>query len=204
MSVSQTQADGLPRPVPRVRLGLRVALAIAVALGLVAGARALWNDHEHSEREHARARLFARYASAEAALARLMPADLIEVHSKSCEGGACGFSKRDPPLVAAMMRALLPGSKLVYTGEERGCPASGVIMCLAQVEGRFHGFEVVDDAFWHLLVLPYSQRPPRGAIEVRPRYHVRHHPHRTKRLFVLGSEVYLGLREPATLRAEAE
>ena len=95
------------------------------------------------------------------------------------------------------MRALLPGSKLVYTGEEQGCPASGV-MCLAQVEGRFHGFEVAGLAFWHSFLLPYSQTPPRGAIELHPRVHR----HRTKRLFFLGSDVYLSLREPAALRAE--
>ncbi len=202
MSVSQTQADGLPRPAPRVRLSLRAALAFAVALGLVAGARALWKDHERSEREHARAQLLARYVSAEAALARLMPADLIEVHDKSCGGGTCGFSKRDPPQIAAQMRALLPGSKLVYTGEELGCPASGAIMCLAHIEGRFHGFEVVGSAFWHLLVLPYSQTPPHGAIEVRPRSRV--HRHRSKRLFALGSDVHLMLREPAAVSAETE
>jgi hypothetical protein len=200
MSVIQTPADGLPRPVPRVRLRLRVALAVAVALGLVAGARALWKDHEHSEREHARAQLFARYTSAEAALSRLMPADVM-VRDNGCGGGTCGFSKRDPPEIAAQMRGLLPGSTLVYTGEEDGCPASGVL-CRAQVEGRFHGFEVAGIAFWHMLLLPYNQTPPRGAIELRPRRDV--HRHRTKRLFFLGSEVDLLLREPAALSTETE
>ncbi len=200
MSSSQAQADGLPRAIPRVRL-VRVALTIVVVIGLTAGARALWEDREHAEREYALTQLFARYTGAEAALARLIPADVTEVHTSGCGAGTCGFSKRDPPQLAAQLRELLPGSKLVYTGEEEGCPASGAT-CVAQVEGRFHGFEVAGIAFWHPLVLPYSQMPPHGAIESHSRFDV--HRHRATRLFFLGSNVDLLLREPAALRGESE
>jgi hypothetical protein len=141
--------------------------------------------------------------SAEAALARLVPADVTGLYrNKGCTG-TCGFSKRDPPQIAAQLRRLLPGSKLVYTGREEGCPATRPT-CFAQVEGHFHGFEVAGIAFWHLLLLPYSQTPPRGAIEPRHRFNVHRHRHGTKRGVLIGSDVDLLLREPAALRAEAE
>jgi len=184
MSFSRSEADVLRRPALRVRLGLRVALAVAVALGLAAGARALWNDHQQAQRNHAEAELRARYVSADAALAKLMSAD---VATKACEGGSCGFSKLNPPQMALQIKKLLPGSKIVESGDERGCP----LICQARVEGRFDGFEATGVAFWHTLLLPASRTPPGGATEWHPRRVG--HTHEDKRLFFLGSDVVLGL-----------
>ncbi len=196
MSVSRSQAAELPRPVPRVRLALRVALAATVALGLATGARALWNDHQQAQRNHAEAQLRARYLSAEAAFAKLMSA---AVATEACEAGSCGFSKLTPPQVAAQIKRLLPASKIVESGDEPGCP--GRALCLARVEGRFDGFQATGVAFWITRLLPASQTPPRGAIEWRPR-RIRHR-HESKRLFFLGSShVVLGLREPSGLHPE--
>jgi hypothetical protein len=196
MSASRPQADGLARPALRVRLSLRVALTVTVALGLAAGARALWNDRQQAQRNHAEAELRARYVSAEAALAKLMSA---VVTTKACEGGSCGFSERNPPQMAVQIKKLLPRSKVVESGDERGCPAT-IAICQARVEGRFDGFEATGVAFWHTLLLPASRTPPRGAIEWQPR-RVRHR-HENKRLFFLGSDVVLGLREPPGLHPE--
>ncbi len=194
MSVSRPQAAGLPRSVPRVRLSLRVALAVTVALGLAVGARALWNDHQQAQRNHAEAELRARYQSAEAAFAKLMSAD---VSTKACEGGYCGFSKLSPPQMAVQLKKALPGSKIIESGDEHGCPARFGI-CLARIEGRFDGFQATAVAFSNMHLLPASRTPPRGAIEWHPR-RIRGR-HESKRLFfLLDSYVVLGLREPSGL-----
>jgi hypothetical protein len=172
-----------------------VALAVTVALGLAAGSRALWNAHQRAQRNHAQAELRARYLSAEAALAKLMPAD---VTTEVCEGTrSCGFSKLNPPQVAVQLERVLPGSKLVASRDEYGCPGG---TCQAVVEGRFDGFEAVGVAFSHLLVLPADRTPPRGAIEWHSTLH-RHRPG-DKRGFWLGSNVALFVREPTSLESE--
>jgi hypothetical protein len=200
MSVGRSQVDPIPRPVWHVRLSLRVALAVAVALGLAAGGRALWNVHQQAERDHAQAELQARYLSAEAALSKLMPAD---VTAKECEAGFCGASRLNPSQVAAQIKAALPGSKIAAVGDDLGCPGRGI--CTTLVEGGFDGFEAVGMVSWHMLLLPDSRTPPRGAIEWRPRPNRRPHRRETKqakRLFFLCTDVDLYLREPSGLRSE--
>jgi hypothetical protein len=196
MSVSRSQAAGVPRAVPRVRPSLRVALAVTVALGLAAGARALWNDHRQAQRNHAEAQLRARYVSAEAAFAKLVSADFA---TKPCEGGYCGSSKLNPPQVAGQIKKLFPGSKIAESGVERGCFAS-FDMCESLVEGRFDGFQARVVAFWNTLLLPAGRTRPRGAIE----WHSRRFRHKrgSKRLFFLGSGVELSLLEPSGLHPE--
>jgi hypothetical protein len=194
MSVSRARTDGVPRPVPRVRLSLRVALAVTVALGLAAGARALLNAHQQAQRNHAQAELRARYLSAQAALAKLMPAD---VTSEACEDGSCGVSKLNPQQMAVQIKKVLPGSKIVDF-EEQGCPGS--VTCQARVEGRFDGFEAEGVAWRGMLLLPVGQTPPRGAIEWHPRRG--RHQRGSKRLFFLGTSMELFLRKPSGLHSE--
>ena len=99
------------------------------------------------------------------------------------------------------IKKVLPGSKIVAYGDEPGCPGR-VVACVAQVEGRFDGFEVTGFAFWHTLLLPSSETPPRGAIELHPRRTTRRRRHESKRLFFLGSNVTLRIPEPSGLHSE--
>jgi len=196
MSAGRSQVDGLPRPLPRVRLSLRVALAVTVAVGLAAGARALWNARQQAQRNHAQAELRAHYLSAEAALAKLMPAD---VSRETCEYGSCGVSKLNPPQMAAQIKRVLPGSQIVALGDDLGCPG---VTCTTLVERHFDGFEAVGMVSWHMLLIPDRRRPPRGAIEWHPRLNSHRRRREIERLFFLGTDVHLYLREPSGLQSE--
>jgi hypothetical protein len=175
---------------PQVRIWFRVALLVTLLLAAAVGARALWRGPTAADQRLQRAVLQAAYNRTSSALAHMsFPPDIRRIRSSPCSaaGDTCGYSALRPP-------QLLPRLLLIVGDDAHAINPSGCDvrrpMCPTTVVGRRHGFRVVAIAFWHLVLVRHG-KPPKNALPAR-----RGH----DKLFLLGSDVNVGVTLPAELR----
>lgn len=106
-----------------------------------------------------------------------------------CSAGPCGHSVL-PPYELGQRLARSVGHGKILTGfdpvRRRMTP-----LCTVTVFGGFHGYTTFAIAYRHVIYTPTLRRAPRGAIDYRHR----------GRIFMLGSDVSIGMSQPNAKRA---
>lgn len=186
---ARAPADASPRLRGRFILALCAALVASVA---ALGVR-LWNEHAHSEQQRAQIaeqRAYAR-ANAEFIGAYRFPSEIVREPSSYwdlCSGGPCGHSALAPYELGARLGPTLGDGKIIGPAlNPARCRTTP--LCTVTVLGHFDGYTTVAIVFWHTIFARAPRRAPRGAIDY----------HHLGRLFLVGSDVSVGLTPPSSL-----
>lgn len=188
-SLLETQTTAAP---PRLRGRFALALVVTVAVAATALGVHLWDDHTRAAQQRTQLQAQRAYTHADAAFIAgyRFPAGIVREPASYwdlCSTGPCGHSEL-PPYELGPRLARSVGHGKIFTGfSPAHCRLTP--LCTVTAFGHFRGYTTFAIAYWHVIYTRTPRRAPPGATDYR----------HLGRIFMLGSDVSIGMSQPNSL-----